>query len=230
MKKNNLIKGFIIGTMISMPVGSCIFNNTEAYALERGVSGATSAVTQAESSKSPGDIASARELVNALPESGDKDGLQTRLNAITDIAGATFEKKSATANVDVYIKCENLLSLSLNTNSITFDDFSGVEDMEKLNAVTLDVNSSLPYEVNATLPTEITGASGVTMDKQILEIRANGESSYNKFASLNTPVKLLDNQPAGNGKSHGIDINLKGGVAHKKDNYKATIKFEVKQK
>lgn len=48
-----------------------------------------------------------------------------------------------------------MLKLSLNTNSITFEDFSRVEDVERLNAIKLSINSSLSYDINAYLPTEI---------------------------------------------------------------------------
>ena len=37
----------------------------------------------------------------------------------------------------MYIKSENTLSLSLDTNNILFDNFSGVEDIEKLNTIVL---------------------------------------------------------------------------------------------
>ena len=68
------------------------------------------------------------------------------------------------------------------------------------------------------------------MDKEILNIRTNGESNYNTFIDATTPIVLLDDQPTDNDVSHGIDIMLKGNIAHEKDIYKATIKFEVEQK
>lgn len=124
-----------------------------------------------------------------------------------------------------------MISLSLDTNSVTFEDFSGVEDMEKLNAVNLTVSSSLPYKINAYLATEIqNGDKSKTMDKDILNIRANGEASYNTFTDTTTPMILLDNQPNGNDMTHGVDLMLKGNLAHEKDVYKTTIKFEAEQK
>src|SRR5699024_4348486 len=135
------------------------------------------------------------------------------------------------ANVDVYIQSENMLSLSLDTNIVAFDDFSGVEDVEKLNAVNLVVSSSLPYEVNAYLASEIqNNDKSKTIDKNILNIRANGEMSYKSFFDTPNPLMLLDSQSSGNDITHGIDLKLKGNIAHEKDIYKTTIKFEVKQK
>lgn len=188
---------------------------------------ANEAVGRAEISRDPVDIENARDEINKLPEAWLKDEFQDRLN---DIQIDSFIEREVTSNLDVYIKSENILSLSVDTNSVIFKEFSGVEDVERLNAVNLNVSSSLPYELNACLPVEIIGTSGAIMDKEIINVRANGEALYNSFTDLNTPVNLLDNQLSGNGKIHGVDINLKGGLAHTKDNYKSTIKFEVNQK
>lgn len=41
---------------------------------------------------------------------------------------------------------------------------------------------------------------------------------------------MKDDQIVGNDIVHGVDLKLEGGDAYEKDNYKTTIKFEVKQK
>lgn len=187
------------------------------------------AVEEAESSTTMQTIENARDLVNKLPESNLKEDLQDRLDSMQSVV--PLEKKNFTHSLDLYVKSENILSLSLDTSSITFEDFSGVEDMEKLGAINMTVSSSLPYEVNAYLPMEIQNSGkSKTMDKSILNIKASSEVAYNEFTDLVTPVLLLDNQVAGNDKTHGIDLKLNGGVAHEKDNYKTTIRFEVNQK
>lgn len=215
---------FNLNTSLAFNEGGVILANTEEQNAEN-------AVLQAEGSKSSTDIQSARTLVNNLPEGVKKDELQGRLDAILDISDITFDKSSATANVDVYIKSENMLSLTLDTNSITFDDFSGVEDMEKLGAVNITINSSLPYELNAYLPTEIQNSDkSKTMDKRILNIKESSEVDYKTFSNVNQKLTLKDNNVAGNDLTHGIDLKLKGGIAHEKDSYKATIKFEAQQK
>ena len=136
-----------------------------------------------------------------------------------------------TSNLDVYIKSENILQMSLDTNSITFDDFSGVEDAIKENAINLTINSSLPYSINAYLLTEVQNSDkSKTMNKEILNIKENSETDYKNFSNINEKVVLKDNCSAGNRLNHGIDIKLKGRVAHEKDVYKTTIKFEVEQK
>lgn len=227
-----MINKYILGAMIFAPT-TMIINNNVSTASADALSDATDAVVLVENTPTISNLEAARTLVNELPEGSDKDGLQDRLNAIYELDGYVLDRHSSSANVDIYIKCENMLSLSLDTNSVTFEDFSGVEDMEKLNAVTLSINSSLPYDVNAYLPVEINGSEGNVMNKDILEIRASGQGSYEKFPSIGTSdsdkVVLLSNQPAGNDLTHGIDLNLAGSIAHEKDIYKATIKFEVSQ-
>ena len=210
--------------------GSSYLNVVEAYVAKASPEeDAKDAVNEAEISRSPEDIENARDLVNKLPESEDKKDLQDRLDAI--IPNISLDRENATSNVDIYIKSENMLSLSLDTNSVTFEDFSGVEDLEKQNAVTLTINSSLPYEINSYLVSEMKNADkSETMDKSILNIKANSSLTYESFTDLVTPIKLFDNQVAGNNKVHGIDLKLKGSIAHKADVYKTTIKFEVNQK
>ncbi|MBQ8998988.1 MAG: hypothetical protein IJ086_09940 [Clostridium sp.] len=229
------IKNNLRNTMLSMfLITGLPLTATNSYAQtiteSPEITEARESVAQAEASRTEEALINARLLVNALPEGDVKEELQSKLNAISIIS--TFEKKSASANVDIYIKSENMLSLSLNTNSITFDDFGGTENLVEENAVILTVNSSLPYKVNASLATEIQNtAKDKTMDKKILNIKANGEldSAYQHFTAINTPIEIIGTQEAGNGKTHGIDIMLKGGIPHEKDVYKTTIKFEATQ-
>ena len=176
------------------------------------------------------DISYFRKIINDLDESMNKDLLQDRLNDVYPNA-LELERKSVTSNVDVYIKSENILQMALDTNSITFEDFSGIEDMVKENAVNISINSSLPYQLNAYLPVEIQNSDkSNTMDKDILNIKENSEDIYQTFTNTIDKIILKDNCSAGNDLVHGVDIKLKDGIAHQKDVYKTTIKFEAEQK
>ena len=177
------------------------------------------------------NISNARIWINLMDESILKDQLQEDINNIIDIADMQLEIKSVTSNVDVYVKSENALSLSLDTNSIIFDNYSGVEDIEKLNAINLTISSSLPYKVNAYLASEIQNADKSNIiDKSILNIKANSDTNYKEFMETINPVILLDDQSKGNGISHGIDLKLASNQSYKADIYKTVIKFEVEQK
>ena len=176
------------------------------------------------------DISYFRTIINDLDESMNKDLLQDRLNDIYPKT-LTLDRELTTSNTDVYIKPINTLIMSLSTNSITFEDFSGVEDMEKANAVNIAISSSLPYQLNAYLPVGIQNADkSNVMNKSILNIKENNESTYQTFANTADKMILKDNCLAGNDLIHGVDIKLKGGIAHEKDVYKTTIKFEAEQK
>lgn len=184
----------------------------------------------AETTLTMKDISDARYAVNQLGESYIKDALSHRLNSIFAQV-SPVEIKSVTSNSDIYIIPKNILSMSLNTNFVTFEDFDGIEDIEKLNAVTLSVESSLPYELNVSLESEITNSKGTEIaNKNVLSLRESSQDTYKNFTSVGAPLNLLDNQEAGKNNIHGIDIKLNKGVLLKTDIYKTTIKYEVKQK
>ena len=177
------------------------------------------------------NLSKARYWNNLLKNSTKKDQLQEEVNNITNISDMVLDRKLTTSNLDVYIKSENILQMSLDTNSISFDDFSGIEDVEKINAVNLTINSSLPYQINTYLPTEIQNSDKTkTLDKSILNIKENSESAYQIFSNTTDKIVLKDNCSAGNQLTHGVDLKLAGGIAHEKDVYKATIKLEAEQK
>lgn len=204
---------------------------TMKVTIDRIINKSNEAIEKAISTPTSYNISSARMWVNQMQESLLKDEMQMRLDGIFSIEDIQLDRKNATLNLDVYIKSENMLSLSLDTNNVIFNDFSGTEDLEELNAVNLTVSSSLPYKINAYLASEIENADkSKTMDKSILNIKANSEQSYSTFNDTVNPVVLLDDQSRGNDIIHGIDLKLKSNIAHQKDVYKTTIKFEVEQK
>ena len=177
------------------------------------------------------NISLARMWTNKMRESILKDEFQDSIDGIARIVDLQLERKTSSANIDMYIKCENMLSMSLDTNSVAFEDFSSIEDIIKENAVNISINSSLPYQLNAYLPVEIQNSDkSVTMDKRILNIKENSESNYQTFANTTDKIVLKDNCSNGNDLVHNIDIKLKSGIAHQKDVYKTTIKFEAEQK
>lgn len=134
-------------------------------------------------------------------------------------------------NIDIYIKPQNVLSLNLNTNSVSFEDFNGVNDMIKNNAITLTVESILPYELNAYLESEITNNDKTkTMDKRILGIKTSQDSQFKSFTDINTKMQLLDVQSPARSNIHEIDLMLRGNIPYETDVYKTIIKFEINQK
>ena len=205
-------------------------NPTLKVTIDRLPQIAKEAVAQAESDNTNHNISLARRYINMLPESSYKDELQIQLSDIFS-SDMVLDRKTATSNLDVYIKSENILQMSLDTNQINFDDFSGIEDEVKENAVNIAINSSLPYQINAYLPAEIQNANKTkTLDKSILNIKESSSDDYQTFTNTTDKIILKDNCSAGNQLTHGVDLKLAGGIAHEKDVYKATIKLEAEQK
>lgn len=186
-------------------------------------------IEKSELSRDINDIEKARSFLNTLDEDSSKEMLNERLNNVLPDLELTLLNSSS--NLDLYIKSENVLVMSVDTSSVTFDDFSGVEDVEKVNAININISSSLPYSLNAYLASEIVnGDKSNTMDKGIFNVKENSELTYNTFNTVDSKVILKDNNPSGNSINHGIDLMLKGNIAHEKDVYKTTLKFEAVQK
>lgn len=135
------------------------------------------------------------------------------------------------SNIDVYIKPQNILSLSLNTNIVTFEDFDSVNDMEIPNSMQLSISSSLPYQVKTSLATDIANKDKTnTITPEILSIKTNNMHNYETFNKVGQPILLLDDQPPTDCTQFGIDFRLNKGIPFKVDTYKTVVKFEVNQK
>ena len=176
------------------------------------------------------DISDARNLVNQMDESIEKDRLNERLNSIFPNI-ASVSKETVSANADIYIVPKNTLSLSLDTNSVTFDDISGTEDAEKKSAINITVSSSLPYDLNAYMPSRISNSDGSSvMDMEVLNIKETSENNYKRFVNTTDKIILKENNQGGSDLTHSIDLRLHMNRVYKTDVYKAVIKFEAEQK
>lgn len=177
------------------------------------------------------DLSNARYWTNLLSESIKKDELQSQLNSLTDLDNMQMEKKKVSANADIYIVPRNTLSMSLNTNSIVFDDVDSTEDFEMKNALEISVESSLPYELTANLPVEIYNSDkSSVLDKNLLNIKCSTDNDYKTFSKLNEKIVLVENDADYSNKKYNIDFKISGGTAYKADIYKAVIEFEATQK
>ena len=121
--------------------------------------------------------------------------------------------------------------MTLSTNSILFNDYSGVSDIEKLNALEITINSSLPYDLNAYLESEIQNSDkSTTIDSNLLQIKESSNLDYKTFNNTTDKVILEEDCPSGNYNKHNIDLKMEGSNAYKADVYKTVIKFEAQQK
>ena len=206
-------------------------NPTIKITIDRLNKMALDATTEAENNPTIDNLNTARNIVNQMDEGELKEQLQQRLNQISNLNDLQLERKTSTSNVDIYIKSENMLSMALSTNTITFENYSGVDDLEQSNAIKISINSSLPYQLNSYLVSEMQNADGAKIiDKDRLNIKDSSDIDYKKFITINDKLVLKDNCNAGNDLSHYIDLKLSGGEAYTADIYKTVIKFEAEQK
>ena len=122
------------------------------------------------------------------------------------------------------------MSVTLDTNYVVFDDYTGIDEMEKLSAIKVSVESSLPYTLKASLPIGIQGVNTSTnIDTNTINIRENTQGDYKTFYNVLDEVILKDTCLPGVNE-HSIDIKLSGSKIFKTDVYKTVLKFEVEQK
>ena len=199
--------------------------------VDRTINKAVEYINLAKTNPTIENIAIARMWSNLLKDSIKKDDLQSDIDNITEITDLKIDKKKVSANLDLYVKSENALSMSLDTNSVTFENYNNTEDIEKLGAVNITVSSSLPYDLNAYMPSGISNADGTkTMDSNLLNIREDSTSSYKPFVGVDTKISLKEDCSAGNNNIHTIDFKLNGSQSYDVDVYRTVIKFEAQQK
>ena len=199
--------------------------------IDRAINRAMEAIQIAKENPTIENISQARYWANLMKETIKKDEVNNQINDITTPVDLNIEKKKASANVDVYVKSNNSLSMTLSTNSITFDKYTGTDDIEKNSALEITVHSSLPYDLNAYLEENIQNLDkSVVMDSNLLQIKESSDIDYKSFASINDKIVLTENNSYGNYNKHSIDLKMEGSNAYKADIYKTTIKFEAQQK
>ena len=199
--------------------------------VDRVLNRATEAIELARANPTIENISKARMWTNMTKHSILKDSLQDSIDSITEITDLTIDKKKVSANLDLYVKSENALSMSLDTSSVTFENYNNTEDMEKLGAVNITVSSSLPYDLNAYMPNGISNLDGTkTMDSNLLNIREDSTTTYKPFVGIDTKVSLKEDCNAGNNNIHTIDFKLNGSQSYDVDMYRTVIKFEAQQK
>lgn len=103
----------------------------------------------------------------------------------------------------------NTISLSTDTNCVIFEDVTGTENIEKKNALIVDVESSLPYELNASLDSNIVnGDKSIILDPNVLNIKLNSDSEYRSFTGVNQKINLANVTSDSNSDTYNIDLKV----------------------
>jgi hypothetical protein len=163
--------------------------------------------------------------LSGIPNNGVSEAVIVKY-AIKDVV----KPESKPVLNSLYLIPENILELSLNTNSIVFENFSVLEATEKLNAIEIKVSSSLAYDMSVSLETDVLGeSSGTKLDSSIISLKLSTDSTYKTFSNDNKKLQLLDGQSQANTMFYNIDLKIKGNEITRFDVYKAMLKFEVVQ-
>lgn len=160
-----------------------------------------------------------RNLLNKLPESYIKYQLQDKLNFV--YSNLSMENKSTSANLDVYIKPESVLSNYLIKNKETFDDsiyIKDIEDLEKQDILDESTNSLPASTTDVLFKSEIQNNFNTRNDI------VNNNQSLNDIINdlvLNKKHKIVNNN------AHNTSLKLPQGFSNKVSVYKSVMKFDV---
>ena len=211
-------------------VNNCLNNTKDGVLIDRVVRFDSSMLNK-NKYKTMRDIEIARQQVNRLENSNIRTELQGLLNNIIPVDMPTISKEQTSSMLDLYIKPINHLNVSLDTNYISFEDFNGVNDIEKNDAINITVNSTLPYSVEVSMPTNVVDEENTAMvDKNIFSIKESSSDTYQTFDNSTEYLILLDNQSSGGANNHSIDIKLNAKVLPTTSIYKTVLKFKIEQK
>ena len=125
---------------------------------------------------------------------------------------------------------EGYLNISLSTNQIKFENFTGLEDVEIIKAIEMNVDSDKAYNISASIPSRIRNVDGdKELNPEVLSIKESNAPDYISFVNLNDSVLLMENVASGV-NTHTFDFKLNKDKFLEKDSYRAVIKFEINQK
>lgn len=176
------------------------------------------------------NIERARKECNELSFSSIRTELTELIDALVP-EDLYLEKDKTTSLIDIYLKPKNILTLTMDTNSVSFEDFNGVESIEKLKAFNLTVESSLPYALKVCMPIGIIDKNNTTvLENNLISIKESSSDTYLNFNNSLEYLTLLDNQLSGSKNEHSIDIKLNAKVLPETTIYKTALKFKVEQK
>lgn len=186
----------------------------------------------AESTLAESDINKAKNIIDMISNPIKRDELLLKLNIIANQSieeelGGSFGGTNTEFNSSSSIMSDSHINLSVDTNNIIFDYLNISEDTVLNKAITLQISSSLPYDINVSIEGGITsGTNSTNLSNSVFSIK---ESNSDNFLTFNDTgvVTILQNQPQGDAVSHSIDLRLNTKTNIIKDVYKAVFKIEA---
>lgn len=192
-------------------------------------------VSIAEKSLNPNDIDDAKLVVDKISDISSKDLLLNKLNII---ASESIDKElndpnfgndlisDSTLDIEA-INTQSYIDLSVDTNNIIFDYLNLSEDTVINRAITIEVSSSLPYDINISLEGDISSSTNATpLNNNVFSIKESNSNDFLTFDNTGV-INILNSQTAGDFISHNFDLKLNTKTNIIKDVYKAVFKIEA---
>ena len=185
----------------------------------------------AEKSLNGSDIEKANLAISKIVDNTKRESLIKKLNIISN-ESIDKEVESSDLGVPIIndiasISTSSGITLSVDTNNITFDYLNISDDTTIHKAITLDVTSSLPYDINMYIEGGITSNTNVTnLNNNVFSVKESSSSNFLTFDDSGV-VTVLSNSPAGAAISHSIDVRLNTSKNIIRDVYKTVFKIEA---
>ena len=207
-------------------------NNLNELSQEELYNKSLDLLVAAEKTLNSDDIDKAYLAISKIADTETKELLMKRLNVISnqsidiEINKPTNEEEKPINDVDS-ISTSSEITLSVDTNSITFDYLNVSQDTTIHKAITLNITSTLAYDVNMRLEGDIVSNTNIrNLDNSVFSVKESSSSNFLTFGDSGV-VTVISNSPAGVAKSHGIDIRLNTSTNIIRDVYKAVFKIEA---
>lgn len=188
-------------------------------------------ISIAEKSLNGSDIEKANLAISKIVDNTKRESLIKKLNIISN-ESIDKEVESSDLGVPIIndiasISTSSGITLSVDTNNITFDYLNISDDTTIHKAITLDVTSSLPYDINMYIEGGITSnTNGTNLNNNVFSVKESSSSNFLTFDDSGV-VTVLSNSPAGAAISHSIDVRLNTSKNIIRDVYKTVFKIEA---
>lgn len=188
-------------------------------------------ITIAEDSLNADDIKKASLAIYKISDDATRESLLTRLNVISNESinneinesfNGDFLDDSATS-----LSTSSEITLSVHTNNLTFDYLNISEDTILHKAITLNVTSSLIYDINMYIEGGIISETNTTnLKNNVFSVKESSKSDFITFGD-DGKVTVISSNPAGATNTHNLDVKLNTGSNVIRDIYKTVFKVEA---
>jgi hypothetical protein len=130
--------------------------------------------------------------------------------------------------LDLYFKPESIISISIDTSNIVFNDFE--VSVTQSADIKINVESNTSYDVCMYLVDEIYNFDKTSkLNHSILNVLGDESYGYQGFKDVSTPITLFKNQDSTENTTHVVKARISNNLAFNADVYKTQFKIEIYQ-